>query len=290
MTLEFDRLPAPFGVAAYGLDIQRGVSTDEFEALVGAVYEHRLVVIKGQHCDKDSYLEFGRRWGEPLEHVLDHLRMPGYPEMLVLGNTETKDREDAVRNGAAYWHTDQSYTANPVAFTMLYSRSAPLEGGATLLADMGAAYDALDDETQRRLEGLMVVHLRGGGSLSGDEHVTVPFKDTRQAERVPAVTHPLVRAHPATGRKMLYAVAGTAMAIEGLEAQAGTALLEELKNHATSDRFTYARKHEAGDIAIFDTNATLHAATRIGVATGPHDARVVWRISVHGRPVAAERR
>ncbi len=290
MGLEFERLEAPFGVAAYGIDIQRGVSSADFGALVDAIHEHRLLVIKHQNCDKDDYLTFGRRWGEPLEHVLDHLRMPGYPQMLVLGNTEAKDKDDAVRNGAAYWHTDQSYTANPVTFTMLYSRSVPNQGGETLLADMGAAYDALDEVMQRKLDDLVVVHLRGAARLREGEHVTIPFKDAQQAARVSAVKHPLVRVHPVTGKKMLYAVAGTAVAIEGLNPDASNELLEELKKHATSERFSYARKHEVGDIAIFDTLATLHAATQIGVATGPYDSRVIWRISVHGRPVAAERR
>lgn len=289
LTIKFEPLEAPFGVAVHGLDLATGVSEFEFRELVEAVYAHRLIVIKDQHCERDAYLRFGKHWGTPLQHVLDHLRMPGYPDMLVLGNTEVKDRDDAVRNGAVFWHTDQSYTDNPVWFTMLYSIEAPQRGGETLIADMAAAYDALDDETKGRIDDLQVVHLRGAASLREDEHATTPFKDAEQAAKVPAVKHPLVRPHPATGRKMLYSVAGTPYCIEGMEQSESDALLDQLKTHATSEPFVYARKHEIGDIAIYDTNATLHSATQIDVATGPNDSRVIWRISVHGPPKLGER-
>ena len=283
MTLEFEPLDGPFGIAARGVEVAE-ISGREFKALTEALYAHRLLVIRDQDCGRDDYLAFGRRWGTPLQHVLDHLRMPGFPELLVLGNTEAKDRDDSVRNGAAYWHTDQSYTANPVAFTLLYSRHVPAMGGETLIADMAAAYDALDAQTRARIDGLVVVHLRGAAKLHHGEHATIPFKDAQQAAKVPAVTHPLVRRHPATGRKMLYAVAGTATRIEGMPADESAELLEQLKAHATSDQFVYARRHSVGDIAMIDTNATLHSATPIPVASGPVNSRVVWRISLHGPP------
>jgi len=32
--------------------------------------------------------------------------MRDYLEMMALGNTEEQDKDDAVKNGAAVWHTD----------------------------------------------------------------------------------------------------------------------------------------------------------------------------------------
>lgn len=55
------------------------------------------------------------------------------------------------------------------------------------------------------------------------------------------------------------------------------------------DLTTGVSDHEVGDIAIYDTNATLHSATPIDVATGLNDSRVIWRISVHGPPKLGER-
>ena len=56
------------------------------KTLADAVHKHRLLVIRGQRMTRDQYLEFGRWWGEPIPHVLDHLRMRGYPEMMAIGN------------------------------------------------------------------------------------------------------------------------------------------------------------------------------------------------------------
>mgnify|MGYP003343769857 CR=1 FL=1 len=108
---------------------------------------------------------------------------------------------------------------------------------------------------------------------------------SEQAAKVPPVRHPLARKHPVTGDPVLYAVAGTAVRIEGLPDAESVQLLEELKRHATSPPFVYARKHEVGDIAIYDTDATMHSATPIGVAVNEDNARKIWRVSVHGPPV-----
>ena len=86
---------------------------------------------------------------------------------------------------------------------------------------------------------------------------------------------------------MLYAVAGTAVRIVGLPDAESAELLARLKAHATDERFVYRRRHEAGDIAIIDTQATLHSATPIEFGSSPRDSRVVWRISVHGNAIGA---
>ena len=51
--------------------------------------------------------------------------MPDYPEMMAIGDTEEKDKDDAIRNGAAVWHTDRSYIEGPTTITMLYSKKNP---------------------------------------------------------------------------------------------------------------------------------------------------------------------
>ena len=39
-----------------------------------------------------------------------------------------------------------------------------------------------------------------------------------------------------------------------------------------------------GDLVVWDTLQTMHAATLIGAATSKADSRLLWRISVRGRP------
>lgn len=44
------------------------------------------------------------------------------------------------------------------------------------------------------------------------------------------------------------------------------------------------RMNAAGDLVVWDTPPTVHAATAINVATLKHDARLLWRVSVRGWP------
>ena len=200
---------ASFGGEASGIDLAEGADDETLRALVDAVHEHRILVVRGQRLTEDQYLAFGRSWGTPIPHVLDHLRMPGYPEMMAIGNYggEWKDN-DAVRNGATFWHTDQSYEAVPSSVTMLYSIRAPETGGETQVADLKRAFDTLPVETRQRLEGKYAWHLYGAASGRGDEAVANPLITEQQVERVPPVRHLIIRSHDVTGRKTLYAVAG----------------------------------------------------------------------------------
>ena len=275
---------ASFGVEARGVDL--AADDDEtLRALVGAVHEHRLLVVRGQRLTEDQYLAFGRAWGTPIPHVLDHLRMPGRPEMMAIGNHggEWKDN-DAVRNGAAFWHTDQSYEAVPSSATMLYSIRAPETGGETQIADLKRAFDTLAEETRRRLEGKHAWHLYGAASGRGDESTANPLITDQQVARVPPVRHLLIRPHDVTGRKTLYAVAGTPYAIEGMGEDEGASLLDALKRHALQEQFIYRHRYRVGDVAIYDTTQTLHSGTPIGPATSARDTRLLWRISVRGKP------
>jgi taurine dioxygenase len=276
-----ERLNGPFGVAVRGLDLRTGADADTMRRLVGLLHEHRIVAISGQSLTQDQYLAFGRQWGRPHAHVLTHKRMPGYPEMMTVGNTFKRAANDAP---AVFWHTDQSYEAEPASCTMLYAIMAPEVGGETAFADMVAAYEALDDATKRRIAPLEAVHLYGAASGRDGENRASAMISDEQRRSAPPVAHPIVLRHPVTGRKALYAVAGTPFAIRGMPDDEAERLLRDLKQHALQPRFAYKYKYSVGDIAIWDTFATLHSATPIAPATGPRDSRLLWRISCKGLP------
>lgn len=288
----FDITPIKPGFGAFieGADLRGGGSEAVLRGLVDALHEHKLIVVRGQELSKDDYMAFGQQWGEPIPHVLDHLRMPGYPGMMAVGNTEEKDRKDTVRNGAVFWHTDQSYERQPASCTMLYAVMAPEVGGETMFADARAAYEALDDETKAEIDGLRVHHLYGAASGKDGEKIASPFVNDAQRAASPTVTHPLVLPHPVTGKKALYAVAGTWVGIDGWDGERSEALLTRLKKHVLSEPFRHDHKYRTGDIAIYDTWSTLHSGTPIDFADGPNQRRMLWRISIRGFPSFVEAR
>jgi len=52
-----------------------------------------------------------------------------------------------------------------------------------------------------------------------------------------------VRRHPVTGRKALYAVSGSSFGIEGMPQDEAIDLLDELRDHATQEKYQYRLKY-----------------------------------------------
>ncbi len=278
------RLDGAFGAEVRGVDLSRGVEADTMHLLTQTLYDHQVMVIREQQLDRDRYLYFGQQWGTPIPHVLDHMRMPGYPDLLVVGNTEEKDKKPEIRNGAALWHTDQSYEAVPASVTMLYAILAPQIGGETQFCNMVAAYDDLDAATKERLDGFLMAHKYGRGKRRATEVAANPIINDDQDQRVPPVYHPLVLPHPITGRKALYALGHGAYAIRDMPDGEADELIETLKDHVLQEQYIYRHQYAVGDLVVWDTFQTMHSATPIDVATSDANSRLLWRISIRGRP------
>jgi taurine dioxygenase len=274
------------GAIVREVDLSRGADDGLMLALTNALYDHRCLIIKDQKLTHEAYYRFAGEWGELIRHVVERLRTPGYPEMMTIGNTEAKDRDPTVRNGAVAWHTDGGYIEDPTTVTMLHAVRAPKAGGETLVADMVAAYEALSEAERAEADGLVARHLYGGGAVDEDERPASPMTPEAKAAAT-AVAKPVVLAHPVTGRRALYAMAQTPFLIDGKSEADSAAILARLKAHATDPKFVYEHRYEVGDILIFDTLSTLHRAKgQIDVAASADadNARLLWRLSAKGLP------
>ncbi|MEM7253871.1 MAG: TauD/TfdA family dioxygenase [Pseudomonadota bacterium] len=271
--------PTGFATEVVGLDV-RQLSQRVFSDCVHALGRHRVLVFRHQTLEPTDFLAFGKRWGTPSPHVLNHLRMPGVPEIMQIGNIGETDRGAQVHHGADYWHTDLSYEAEPASATMLYSVLAPTQGGETQFADMVRAHASLPRDVRERIKDYQIEHEYGAASRG-----KVAAINDQQRSTVPAaVTHPLVRTHPLHKTQSLYALTGTPKRVQSLDDEASEALLTTLRAHALSETFIYRHPYRVGDLVIWDTTTTLHAASTIPRATGRHDRRYLWRISVKGMP------
>ena len=160
---------------------------------------------------------------------------------------------------------------------MLYSIEVPKAGGNTLFANQYAAYDDLPDATKRRIDGLVGVHHYGNRKVEDEmSRVAASPLTAEQKAKMPLITHPLVRPHPVTDRKALYAVSGSSYGIVGMPEDEAVALLDELAAHATQPKYVYSLSYRVGDVVIWDNASLLHSAT----LTDPDDPRTLWRITV----------
>ena len=292
--LRLTRLDAPFGAEVHGIDIAGGVDAGTLRALAEALMEHKLLMLRGQTAEPADFHAFGRSWGPLRIDGFTETLVPGFEDMYRIGNTGGVLEQKVYRDGASFWHTDCAAEPDANATTMLYCLLAPQSGGETHFSDLQAAYEALDEETRARIDGLNSRHVYSGsapllGGREDWEHELNPVTDeTRRA--IPAgAERPLVWRHPVTGRKGLYAPAGSMVSIDGMADAEAHALVRALKLHAIEDRFCYRHRYRPGDLVMWDNTATMHAAHDVGPALTEADRRLLYRVVPLGlpRPLAA---
>lgn len=274
---EIEKLPGPFGVQVRDVD-PTALSDDDLKTLLLALYGNRLLVLRTRGLTEEAFLAFARRAGDPIRIRVGETE--GYPEIATITNVGVDTA--AEKRGAAHWHSDQSFKAEVSSVTMLYSVQAPEAGGETRFCDLAAAYAGLPADVRERIDDLVVEHRHGVSIVaSDDDHVPVPPKGWDQST---TVHHPLVRRHPVTGEKTLYAISGTSQGIVGMPRDEAASLLRELCDHAFQDRYLSQHRHEVRDLVMWDNPTTMHSASPIPAATGPHDTRDIRRISLRGYP------
>ncbi len=275
------------GAEVSGVDLSRPLPEETFGEIRDALHRHHVLVFRGQALEPKAFIEFGRRFGLPEPHLLDQFHHAGYPDILVLSNVVRDGKPVGLSDGGTYWHSDYSYLDIPARATLLYSIDVPKVGGDTLFADQEQAYADLPEAMKKRIEGLMTLNIYGNRDDLNQASRTsayAPTQEQKEKRGALLIRHPLVRRHPYTGRKALYAVSGTSFAIEGMPGQEGLGLLRELAAHSTQPKYQYRMQYGAGDVVVWDNASVLHSAT----LTDPAYPRTLFRVTTKEtqRPVA----
>ncbi len=274
MTVTVEPLDAPLGAEIKGVDLSATMDDTAFAAVRRALVDHLVLVISGVAGDFQPLLDFGRRFGTLVPHVLEQYHHPETSEVSIIStDPATGAGRTTDMPAGAFWHSDLSYDANPSDATMLYSVDVPDEGGDTLFANMILAYETLPEATKQRIEGLNAVHrygYRGGGAVVDLNH--------EQDAHHPDVLHPVVRTHRESGKKALYVNPGFTVRIDGMDEDESRELLDELFEHATKPEFIYRHKWQPGQLVACDNRVTMHSATG-GYEGKP---RTLWRMIVGG--------
>ncbi len=274
--MEFRKLSDGFGVDVRGVDLG-SLDGNAFEEIKNSFYAHQVLVARAQKLTPTQFLQFARRIGPPEPHVIDQFHHPEHADILILSNVTKNGQPTGLADAGTYFHTDYSYLEVPARATMLYSIQVPKKGGDTLFANQYAAYDDLSKEVKEKIRNLVALHHYGNRDDQDKSSRTVAsVLSQEQEKKVTWVRHRIARAHPVTGRTALYSVSGSSFGIDGMPQEDALALLDELKAHATGEKYQLRVKYGVGDVVIWDNASLLHAAT----LTDPQDPRTLWRITV----------
>lgn len=272
MSLTTRDLKPGFGAEILGVDL--GSARDaELAQVVETFHRHGAILLRDQAMPPAALVRFGRAFG-PLEgHTLQDFILPGHPEIYVLSNRVAEGRPVGAHNDGIGWHTDHNYKAEPVMCTMLHAQIVPPEGSDTLLADGVAAWAALDDAEQARLADLRMIH-SFAFLAEMREHGRKAIPAAVLAEN-PDVIHPLVRTHPADGRKALWVSGGT-RGFVGWDQADSFALIDQLIAHVTQERFVFRHRWRVGDVLVWDNRCTLHTGTLFDDARYVREMHRMW--------------
>ena len=247
------QLAEGFAARVAGIDLSELLDDERFDAIKALWMEHRVVVFPDQALDDDSLVAFAERFGRLFVHAQTSLLSKNRKEVMELSNLPEAERKTT---HDLDWHTDQTYTPQPVFGTMLYGLVAPSEGGETLIADLAGAYASLPDSLRGRIDGVTAVY-------SAEPRPTVretPLNETEK-QRIPDCTHPLVRTHPYLDRKALYLSPLHMKTIGDLSEDDSLELIGELTAHATQPAHVYRHTWTVGDLIMWDNTSAMHRRT-----------------------------
>ena len=233
---------------------------EAFAAIEKAWHTHAVLIFPDQHLSEEEQVAFSRRFG-PLERSLTKTHTQHDPAIIHLSNVKkdgtlwgADSATGRLLKGNNYWHTDSSYKRVPAKASLLAAKIVPQTGGETAFADMRAAYDALAPAMQDWLADKIAVHsyAYSQGKVGGTKAIT-----SDEWDALPPVEQPVIRIHPATGRRNLY-VGRHASHIVGEDHDESRQLLEELCIEACQAPRIHIHRWRAGDLVIWDNRCVLH--------------------------------
>jgi taurine dioxygenase len=238
-------LDAPFGVELRGVDL-RQEQPEPVKALARAAFaEHHLVLVRDQHVDATDQERFAAWFG-----AIDRRSSLGRATSTYISNT----RPDGVaRDGALLKHQDYCFQPELLLGLCLAAEEVPTRGGETIFASGHLAHDALDAPERDALIGLRARHVYDGASDDGTRRFRVA-----SAPDAPSAEHPVVLAHPVSGRPLLFVNELMTDGIAGLDAEDSEALLARLWARLDDPAVIYRHRWRVGDVIAWDNIALQH--------------------------------
>ena len=249
--LDIATLTPSIGAVVHGVDLAHDLQDPAIEAAVKQAFlDHQVLVFRNQELSREQHKDFGRRFG-PL-HVHPSQRHDGYDGDREIFPVEAD--ETTVLNNGGLWHSDVSCDAMPPLGSMLLLKEAPASGGDTLFANMYVAYETLSEPIRTMIDGLDAVH---------DMRQDIRHYDMepRPGVEYPQTAHPLVVAHPETGRRLLFCNPAFTSHIVGLCKRESKAILEMLFDHTANNPKLHCRvQWEPGTLTFWDNRCVQHYA------------------------------
>ena len=243
--MESSPLTPRLGSVITGVDLSRPLDGGLDTALRAALLDRGVLAFPGQqHLDRPAHVALARVFGDVLRQPNG---LPSQPEVVRIEHGPAAPPTENI------WHMDLSFLPTPPSGAVLRAIETPSVGGDTLFADMRAVVEDLPEAVRSTLSGLSAVHDIAkwiAGDKAGELRVAAP-----------PVEHPVIRAHPESGRPVLNVNRAYTTAISGAEDDpAGAQLLEFLLARVAVPEVQCRIRWEPGHVVVWDNRTVQHYA------------------------------
>ena len=256
-----------------GIDLKDS-SLENWKKINNLLLEHKALFFRDQDITSEEQINLSKHFG-PLERHIYVKGRKDYPEILrIIKAPEEK------RQWGETWHTDVSYNPKPTKVIILRSIKVPPVGGDTMFSNMEIAYDTLSDKIKDKVNDKRAIHSSLGAAAFVDAYKEMEGNGNLDEY---SNSHPVVRTHPETGKKILYVNSMYTKRILDLDENESSDILNEIFLHQERLDFTCRFKWTENAVAIWDNRSTLHQGlTDFFPGRGLGHERVMDRIAVEG--------
>ena len=264
-------LSPALGAEIIGIDLRQPLDERTSAQLREAWHENLVILLRNQHLSEDDQVRFAETFGPPAVIHTPQFATKNPAVMLISNIRQDGKLIGALPDGEMHFHSDQCYQERPAMASMLYAIEVPSKGGNTLFANAYMAYATLPAEIKRRIDGRRALN-------AYDYDTAATKRGTKIADGVPYYAHPVVRTHPATGRKALYVNRLMTVRIEDMPEEESNELLGFLFDHQEQRQFIYEHVWRVGDLLMWDNRCALHARTDFSA----DERRLMRRVTILG--------
>ena len=271
--MEVKLLSGALGAEINGIDLKD--STDKnWKVINNLMLEHKALFFRDQDITSEQQINLAKKFG-PLEKHAYVKGLENHPEIIRI----IKGPQEKHQWGET-WHTDVSYNPKPTKVIILRSRKIPPVGGDTMFSNMEIAYETLDENIKKRIEGKRAIHSSLGAAAFVDKYEEMEGNGNLDEY---SNEHPMVRTHPETNKKILYVNSMYTKKIIDMDKNESDEILQKIFQHQERLDFTCRFKWTENAVAIWDNRSTQHQGlTDFFPGRGLGHERIMDRIAVEG--------
>lgn len=284
--IQVEPISGACGCEIGGVDLREPLE-DETVAEIMKAFEHFLVIVlRNQDLTPDQHKAFSRYFG-PITQIPQAPIYDGHVDMQEV-RREAHEPENVVPS-FEHFHTDSPFLRQPPLCVVMRALEVPKYGGDTAFSNAYLVYEHLSAGMQHLLDGLEVVY--SGKEIWSKNNSLPPEKRMRlreehgfSEEELESV-HPVVRIHPVTGRKALFATTAYFKRFVGWSEEESRALLNYLQSLAQHLHYHCRVKWRKDTLIVWDNRFLLHR----GIHDFKYERRHLIRTTVMGeRPLGVK--